>query len=58
MDQEQTLKARLAKFLDKEESDINELIINMDFKDLVRVNTALKANNKEQVLNILHGYGL
>lgn len=54
----QSLKSRISKFLNKDESEINDLIVNMDYKDLVKVNTALKANNREEVLNILHGYGI
>lgn len=48
----------LSTFLDKEEKDIEELVVTMDFKDLAKISSALRNNDEKEVLRIMHGYGL
>lgn len=52
------LVSKLAKFLDKEEKEIEDLVVTMDFKDLVKTSHALSNNDEDEVVKILHGYGL
>lgn len=53
-----TLIAKISKLLDREESDIEKLISQMDYKDIVTVSQELKNNNTKAVYKILHGYAL
>ena len=48
----------LADFLDKSEKEIEDLVVTMDFKDLTKVNKALRDSDNDEALRILHGYGL
>lgn len=52
------LVSKLAKFLDKDEKEIEDLVVTMDFKDLVKTSHALSNNDEDEVVKILHGYGL
>lgn len=53
-----SLISSLAKFLDKEEKEVEDLVVTMDFKDLAKVSSALRRNDEKEVLKIMHGYGL
>lgn len=55
---ENNLVSQIAKYLDKKENEVEELIVTMDFRDLAKLSYALRNNDREQVLRILHGYGL
>lgn len=48
----------LATFLDKDEKEIEDLVVTMDFKDLAKVANALRNSDEAEVLKIMHGYGL
>lgn len=55
---ENNLITSLATFLDRDEKEIEDLIVTVDFKDLMKLTKAVRDSNEKQAVNIMHGYGL